>query len=253
MYTFTLIGIAASRAGSGKSTVANALIQKADFVHVPFAGPLKRIGTAVLVEAGFSEIEARRFLYHDKHSEIPGLGVTGRHLLQTLGTDWGRRQINPTIWRDLWARQVNTLRKQAWREARECRIVVDDVRFPNEAELIRKMGGFNWLIERPRTREESLRGLRQRFSPFQLIRHPQRLLPWKLLAPLHASEGGLNGYRHFSARIRNDGTIHDLLEQSWRELVKLHPSFIILPAAGGWIPQKGEGVSHRQEPPREPA
>lgn len=249
MYQFTLIGIAASRAGSGKSTVANSLVHKAGFVHVPFAGPLKRVGTAVLLEAGLTELDARRFLYRDKHSEIPGIGVTGRHLLQTLGTEWGRRQIRPDLWLNLWHRQVDIQRKRAWRESRPCRIVVDDVRFRNEAELIRKMGGFNWLVERPRSREDSLRDLRQRFSPLQLIRHPGRLLPWRLLAPLHASEGGLNGYRRFTAHIRNDGTIHDLLAQSWEELAKLH----IRPDAATWAHRGFDAPCRSQEPPKEPA
>lgn len=223
MYMFTLIGIAASRAGSGKSTVANYLCQQAGFTSVPLAGPLKRIGLSVLAEAGVPEPEARRYLFQDRHVEIQALGVTGRHLLQTLGTEWGRRHIASDVWLRLWRRQVGNLMATAYKEGRECRIVVDDVRFPNEAEFIRKMGGFNWLIQRPRTKEEAIRDLRRRFSPAQLLRHPSRVLtPWKLLAPLHASEGGLNHYRRFSARIRNDKTIHDLLSQARGELERLY-------------------------------
>lgn len=215
MATFTLIGLAASRAGSGKTTVAQALCHQAGFVRRPLAEPLKRIGLAVLKEAGLPELDARRFLYHDRGTIIPGIGVNGRHLLQTLGTEWGRQCISPRLWLNLWRHNVEIIKGHALRQGRDLRIVVDDIRFPNEADMIRRLGGFMWMIERPRTRQESLRELRQRFSPGRLLRSPDLLLPWKLFRSAHASEGGLNHYRGFQARIRNDGAIHELLQHVW--------------------------------------
>lgn len=221
MYKLTVIGIAASRAGSGKTTVAQALVNNAGFVRLPLAEPLKRIGAVILKEAGVSETETRRYLYHERSVVIPEIGVTGRHLLQTLGTDWGRRYISPHLWTTIWEQSLLDLRKAAFPLKREVRVVVDDVRFPSEAEVIRKAGGYMWMVERPRTRQEQRRELRDRFSPGRFLRSPQQLLPWKLFSSLHPSEGGLNHYPLFDARFRNDGTIHDLLQQVWEETTSL--------------------------------
>lgn len=209
MSNLILIGLAANRPSSGKTTVAQALMHRAGFVRLPLADPLKRIGTAILTEAGVSEIEARRYLYHDRQAVIPLLNVTGRHLLQTLGTDWGRRCISKRIWTNLWRRSFEDIARAA-----NCRgtlqgVVVDDVRFRDEADLICRLGGQMWMIERPRSQQESRQELRRRLRPSLLLR------PWKLLMPQHASEGGLKHYRQFDVRIRNDGTIHELLQQTW--------------------------------------
>jgi hypothetical protein len=61
-------------------------------------------------------------------------------------------------------------------------VVVDDVRFPNEAQLIKSMGGQLWRIERP--------GLTD--------------------ATGHSSEGGLADWE-FDRVIVNDGTVEDLV------------------------------------------
>jgi hypothetical protein len=212
-----VIGIAASRAGSGKTTVAQALVNNAGFVRLPLAEPLKRICGVILHEAGVSRFDAKRFLYHERNIVIPEIGVTGRHLLQTLGTDWGRRCISPHLWTTIWKQSLMQLRHAANDGGRDLRVVVDDVRFPGEADLIRGLGGFMWMVKRPMTRQEQRRELRRRFSPGRFLRSPQQLLPWKIFSSLHPSEGGLNRYPCFDARLLNDGTIHGLLQQVWKE------------------------------------
>lgn len=121
-------------AGSGKSEVAAALRELGQFHRIPFAGPLK----TMLSSVGFSDAQ----LWGDeKEVPVPELGgVTPRHLMQTLGTEWGRNTIHPDIWVTLWERAV---------EARSGHVVVDDVRFPNEVDIVRSLGGQVWRIERP--------------------------------------------------------------------------------------------------------
>lgn len=223
MSTLVLIGLAATRPGSGKTTVAEALVQQAGFVRMPLAAPLKRIGMTVLLEYGIPELDARRYLYSERSARIPGMptSVTGRHLLQTLGTEWGRRCISQTLWLDCWRSSFNKALASAVAKNRELRVVVDDVRYPNEANMIRRLGGVMWMLDRPRSREEAMGDLRRRFSPRRLLSSPSLLLPWKLFGALHPSEGGLNGYRGFRCRIHNDGTIHDLLGQVWKYSAEL--------------------------------
>jgi hypothetical protein len=134
-----LIGLT-GLAGSGKSVVANVLTSEFGFTRVKFAGPLKNMLRTMLADAGFCEDDRERMLEGDlKEALIPELGVTARHLMVTLGTEWGRDCVQKDIWLRLWAAQAD----------RFDRVVVDDVRFPNEVDLIRRRGGEIWRIERP--------------------------------------------------------------------------------------------------------
>lgn len=54
-------------------------------------------------------------------------GATPRLLMQMIGTEWGRDMIGPTLWVDLWRDAVDKLPPGK-------PVVVDDCRFPNEAE-----------------------------------------------------------------------------------------------------------------------
>jgi hypothetical protein len=117
------------RAGSGKSTATKFLVEQHGYTLVKFAGPLKDMMRAV----GFSEAEIEGEL-----KEAPSdllAGKTPRHAMQTLGTEWGRDCIYPGFWIGLWRRRVEQVFAAAGR------VVVDDCRFPNEAEAIRRLGG----------------------------------------------------------------------------------------------------------------
>lgn len=67
-----------------------------------------------------------------KERKLKTLGVSPRYLMQTLGTEWGRA-IDPQIWLKAWLREA---RAETWAGAKG--IVVDDVRFLNEAEFLRR-------------------------------------------------------------------------------------------------------------------
>lgn len=119
-------------AGSGKSEVALAL-RIEGFRRVAFADPLK----SMLAAVGFTHEQ----LYGaEKGIVVPELGHTPRFLMQTLGTEWGRDLIHPEIWITLWRRRAESCGHP---------VVVDDVRFPNEVETIKAMGGQVWRVTRP--------------------------------------------------------------------------------------------------------
>lgn len=129
-----VVGLAGA-IGSGKSTAAKALGRHLGFETVAFAAPLK----AMLAALGV----AGRNLYGttaEKQAPLALLGgKSAREAMRTLGTEWGRT----LVWSEMWV--------AAWRErAGRCRAVVaDDVRFGNEAEAVRAMGGIVIWIERP--------------------------------------------------------------------------------------------------------
>ena len=167
-----IIGICSPAAQSGKTTVATYL-QERGYYRLPFAQPMRDMLSAMLSSLGYSKELISHHLYVDKEAVLPELGVSARHLLRTLGTEWGRECVSPSVWLDVWLAKAR----------RKSFVVVDDVRFTNEAELIRLLGGEVWRITRP-----------------GIVRTTE-----------HASEGGLDTWPEFTCDIVNAGTISDLL------------------------------------------
>jgi hypothetical protein len=119
-----LVGITGP-AGSGKDTVADYLVREHGFVKLSFAGPLK----AMLAAAGMPEPADRALKEH----MVPGFTFTWREAAQTLGTQWGRA-LDPEIW-------VKVVEQRLLSAAPSARYVLSDVRFENEAAMIRRCGG----------------------------------------------------------------------------------------------------------------
>jgi len=150
-----LIGIT-GRIGSGKSTIAEHLVAEHGFTELTFAGPLKEIG----VIFGF---EREEMYGTQKQKATPNAywGVSGREFLQKFGTEIGRETLPSLIpgMRDVWVRllEMKLLKHQ------HQLIVVSDVRFPNEADIVKKHGGLIVSVERfvenihpPETRTQTL-------------------------------------------------------------------------------------------------
>lgn len=115
-------------AGSGKSTAADYLIRQHGYERVKFAGPLKRMAAAIGLDNAALEGEL-------KEAPLDLLcGKTPRHVMQTLGTEWGRGCIGEDLWVRLWLRDASV-------RLFSSRVVVDDLRFPNEAAAVRSLGG----------------------------------------------------------------------------------------------------------------
>lgn len=134
--TAKLIGIYSPAAGSGKSTFANVLMQNYGFKNVKFADPLKNMVRALLAEMQFDKRTVERMIEGNlKEQVIPGFStVTPRHLMQTLGTDWGREAVDNGLWLKVARRKIERLLSQGHH------VVVDDLRFPNEWDLLDDMG-----------------------------------------------------------------------------------------------------------------
>lgn len=122
-------------AGSGKSTATKYLVEKRGYTLVKFAGPLKD----VMRLFGLTEDEIEGDLKEKPCNLLEGR--TPRHAMQTLGTQWARDCIGPNFWVKMWRERVVDILAQSGR------IVVDDCRFPNEAQAIRRLGGDIYKIE----------------------------------------------------------------------------------------------------------
>lgn len=124
-----LIGLTGS-AGVGKNTVATILGQRHDYFELAFADSLK---TAASVIFGLTTEN-----FYDpvlKETTCPYWEMTPRKMLQKLGTEGCREVFGPDIWIKSLARSLAELGEDT------DNVAITDVRFNNEAEFIRSIGG----------------------------------------------------------------------------------------------------------------
>ncbi|MDE2441594.1 MAG: hypothetical protein KGP14_11265 [Betaproteobacteria bacterium] len=185
-----LIGLA-GRAGCGKDTIANFLMETHGFVQIALADVLRDGLKAML---GITDEQMyRRDL---KEQTIDWIGRSPRELMQTLGTEWGRNHVAPDIWLRVAARRI-----EKYRTAKPCLhiagIVVSDIRFENEADWLRDQGGKVWHIKRHTSNQLAIN------------------------AAAHSSEQHIPS-KAGEPRIYNFGTLENLYEEVTETLKEFH-------------------------------
>lgn len=119
-------------AGAGKSTVAAYLEREYAFAPIALADPIKAMLAALFAEA---DLDARWLTDRAMKEQPSPLGPSYRHLMQSLGTEWGRAVGGANFW--LRVAQVKALQAQH----RGDNVVISDVRYANEAAWVRAAGG----------------------------------------------------------------------------------------------------------------
>lgn len=115
-------------AGSGKTTAAEALMEQG-WLRVKFADTLKRMVRAM----GLTDEHIEGSL---KEVPVDWLGGrTPRYLMQSIGTEWGRRMVHPDVWVSITRQRILEAQADGFD------VVVDDCRFDNEAATVRDLGG----------------------------------------------------------------------------------------------------------------
>ena len=122
-----LIGMT-GRAGTGKDTAADYLAKAHRFMPIAFASPLR-----VMLQAGLG-LTDEHFTQARKNEPIDWLSKSPRQLMQTLGTEWGRNHVNRSLWIRVAERELHSLAGLD--------VVFTDVRFEEEAAMIRSRGGI---------------------------------------------------------------------------------------------------------------
>ena len=131
-----LIGFSGKK-GSGKSYFADYLVNNKLFIKLSFASPLKEI-TKILFNLSDEDVKdpIKKELINPKFNASP------RELMQWLGTDIMREEFNKkfnysgSIWIDSVKDKVKTLLDK------NKDVVIDDVRFQNEVDMIHSLGGI---------------------------------------------------------------------------------------------------------------
>lgn len=141
-----IIGITGKKL-SGKSTAADIITKiNPKFVQYSFAGPLKDM-CQTLFDLTDSQL-------HGDLKEVvdPRWNVSPRQILQVVGTDLFRDQLQRSLpqmnmygenslWVGLFKKWIGQYENSA-----NSHIIISDVRFENEAECIRKLGGQIWRV-----------------------------------------------------------------------------------------------------------
>ena len=134
MYVVGLAG----KARSGKNTVGERLAARSGWPCVALADPLRKM----LASGGFVP-EGHNF-EEGKEAPLSLHGRSPRYLLQTLGTEWGRNLVGKDIWVLLLGRRIDSLAEQG-----AAGVIITDIRFPEEAEYVRRIGGRVVHLHRP--------------------------------------------------------------------------------------------------------
>jgi hypothetical protein len=156
---------------SGKDSVFAEILKHSPrpWQLVKFADKLKQM-TSIILNCTPADLESHEY----KDTLVHWLGVTPRHILQVMGTEFGRNMLHPDIW-------VNSLLSQHRPFDYWC---CTDVRFVNESEGIRKLGGLVIRINRNTNSTDT-----------------------------HLSETALDNYTDWDYVIDNNGTLEELKEK----------------------------------------
>ena len=190
--------------GSGKDTAALLMRSNMPFESLSFAAPLKEALAAMfgwpreMLDGTTPESRAWRETPDIYWSDQLGHTVTPRFVLQHFGTDVVRQHMLDNFW-------IAAVQKQI--ENSNSNIIVTDARFPNELDMVRKLGGITVRIKRgeePWWYQPSvgLNRLPRWLAKAVLLFRPK-------LRQVHISERAWIGYS-FDFEIENNGSLADL-------------------------------------------
>lgn len=133
----------------GKDTFAKSLILRHNFVRVSFADKLKAVayGSNPWVkwkeEAGKGKFIKLRDAVKLNGWEYVKNNSDAREFLQLLGTEGVRDNLGPMVWVEACSGEV----MDAVESGKN--VIFTDMRYPNEYDYVRALGGFTVRVERP--------------------------------------------------------------------------------------------------------
>lgn len=201
--------------GSGKGTVSDYLVDEVGFEKISFADKLKD-AVSTLFNWDREMLEGDTPISRQWREQIDtfwtgetGREITPRLVLQEFGTDCMRNGFYDGIWVSLVKHKILT--------NPGTKFVIPDVRFKNEQNVIRELGGHIWQVKRGADPEWFGSAILDNTTGSDLMAGYD----------IHASEyKWIDTNNHFDAILYNDGTIQDLKSQVEDHLVSnAHHSF----------------------------
>jgi hypothetical protein len=137
-----IIGLTGTK-NSGKDTIGNYLANKYAFTKICFAEPLKKSCQVIF---GFTNYQLNDVTAKEKID--PYWKYSPREILQKVGTELFRDKLGQMfelIGDDIWVKILHRKITDMINDGVD-RIVITDVRFPNEANYIKKQDGYIWKV-----------------------------------------------------------------------------------------------------------
>ena len=144
-----LIGISGKK-GCGKDTVSDYICEKYKFIKLDFAGPLKECCKNIF------NFDNEQLYGNNKEVVDEFWGVTPREIMQYLGTDLFRYSLKnkfPNIGENIWV----MLMENKIKKLKNTNIIISDVRFVNEFDMIKKLGGVVIRVDRNQDKNEKFK------------------------------------------------------------------------------------------------
>lgn len=135
----TCIGIS-GYARAGKDTIADRMVEQHGYTKMSFAEPMKEALIALdpQIDYGGMRVSLSWIIKKAGWEALKPLSQEVRPLLQRFGTEVGREMFGENFWVDLAISKIQDGAK----------VVFADVRFPNEANAIKGLGGQIWRVTR---------------------------------------------------------------------------------------------------------
>jgi hypothetical protein len=143
---YHLVGITGEKF-NGKDTIADYLCKKFGYCKYAFANPLKDI-CKIIFDLSDEQL-------HGNLKEVPDkrwFNLTPRQILQFVGTDLFRNnmsKLHPSFGNDIWIIVAKNKLKQLLVSNPDTLIIISDVRFENEVNLIKEFNGIVCRVKRP--------------------------------------------------------------------------------------------------------
>ncbi len=155
-----LIGICSNGSGCGKTTAATHLCYDYGFTMVRLSAPFKLMLAALFKYVADDPTTVEAMISGDlKDTPIPKLGhKTPRELMISLGNGWGRGMVAGDIW-------LNCV------DLTGDRLVLDDIRQPNEADWLKRNNGILIYIQRDGAPVYEVDGLLRDIKPDHVIQN----------------------------------------------------------------------------------
>src|SRR5690625_1034032 len=122
---------------SGKSTAASYLERKYGFAPVSFGSPIAKYSAKLFAFSSVYKSEPIK-----KDDQFGGAVTIGSQKPRKLRQDFGQklRELDPNIWIDHAAKKIRLIELEAAASGEQARIVIDDLRQPNEEAWARANG-----------------------------------------------------------------------------------------------------------------
>jgi len=177
-----IIGVLGNK-NTGKDTVSDYLVERYNFIKKPLADPLKKACQDIFLLSNDQ-------LYDDKLKELPDerwSNISPRQIFQFVGTDLFRNQINqliPNVGDNIFLYHFQLWFEEEKKTNHNLCVVISDVRFQNEVNFIKRLGGYIVKLKRQTNLIDS-----------------------------HISETEINNINNFDYLIENNGTVTTLYEK----------------------------------------